>query len=158
MKCRWGNLLMNMAVNFKFGCACAGNLQRLMSVISVASEFGSVLRWVVKKLMTVFFTFVEFFWWILCFLLQPKFTLDGTPAINFLVQAQWCWFLISSRSTMSIYYCTYHGSRQELSHCCIYAMYVFWMMWRLYILTGMQKFQANSTTEFFHSNLLCLRM
>ena len=29
----------------------------------------------------------------LCFLLQPKFTLDGTPAINFLVQAQWCWFL-----------------------------------------------------------------
>jgi len=60
----------------------------------------------------------------LCFLLQPKFTLDGTLAINFLVQAQWCWFLISSRSTMSIYYCTYHGSRQELSHCCIYAMYV----------------------------------
>ena len=44
MKCRWGNLLMNMAVNFKFGCACAGNLQGLMSVISVASEFGSVLR------------------------------------------------------------------------------------------------------------------
>ena len=28
----------------------------------------------------------------LCFLLQPKFTLDGTPAINFSVQAQWCWF------------------------------------------------------------------
>ena len=124
MKCRWGNLLMNMAVNFKFGCACAGNLQWLMSVISVASEFGSVLRWVVKMLINVFFTFVEYFWWILCFLLQPKFTWDGTLAINFLVQAQWCWFLISSRSTMSIYYYTYHGSRQELSHCCIYAMYV----------------------------------
>ena len=60
----------------------------------------------------------------LCFLLQLKFTLDGTLAINFLVQAQWCWFLISYRSTMFIYYCTYHGSRQELSHCCIYAMYV----------------------------------
>ena len=41
----------------------------------------------------------------------------------------------------------------------LYLCYVCcWMMWRLYILTGMQKFQANSTTEFFHSNLLCLRM
>ena len=46
---------MNMAVNFKFSCACAGNLQRLMSAISVASEFGSVLRQVVKEFIIKFF-------------------------------------------------------------------------------------------------------
>ena len=45
---------MNMAVNFKFSCACAGNLQPLMPVISVASEFCSVLWLVVKTLFIVF--------------------------------------------------------------------------------------------------------
>jgi hypothetical protein len=34
---------MNVAVNFKFSCSCAGNLQGLMSVKSVTSESVSIV-------------------------------------------------------------------------------------------------------------------